>query len=57
MVVVGHQAVSMNNRAIAFMGFSEIFQEFLSVPFALVDVLSLIPPGCHMVKRPGKGDP
>ena len=57
MVVVGHQAISINNRAITFMGFSEIFQEFLSVPLALVDVLSLIVPGCHMVKRPGKDDP
>ena len=55
--MVGHQAISINNRAITFMGFSEIFQEFLSVPLALVDVLSLIVPGCHMVKRPGKDDP
>jgi len=55
--VVGHEAVSMNDGPIPFMGLAEILQEFLSVPLALVNVLSLITPGCHMVKRPGKRDP
>jgi len=57
MVVIGHQAVSMNNSAVAFISLAEILEKFLPVSPALANVLSLVPPECHMVKHPGQRDP
>ena len=56
-VVIDHQAERMDNGSIARMCFAEIFKKLLTILLALVDGLSLVSSGCHMVKRPGKDNP
>jgi len=57
MIMIGHEAVSMDDGPVTFMGLAEIFKELFPISLALVNIFSLVASGCHMVKRPGKRNP
>lgn len=56
-IVVAHQAVSVEDGPVTLMHLFEVLQEPLPVPLAPVNAFSLVASGCYMVKRPGKRNP